>query len=405
MPRLRPVPSNRKQVQIAATPVFYQNMYSEFEVNVNRGGARSTKSYSIAQILSLKAIQEKQKKILIVRKSLPPLRISTLFTFKDVLGTMGVTERFREEKVGLNYWYKGNLIHFGSVDDPEKIKSSEWNYIWIEEATEFSYEDYKQLKLRLSNPSVDGKKNQMYLSFNPTDEFCWIKEKVLDEPTENTLEIVSTYRDNPFLSADYVKIIENLQYQDQNYWRIYGLGEWGRLEHVIYSNYDFCPAFPQDLKDIIYGLDFGYNAESAMLKIGIKGMEVWEEEVIYSKCLTNQDLIARMNKVGVDKRYPIYCDNAEPDRIEELKRAGYKARGCTKSTMDSIDFVKRLKIHQVETSSNLTKERRSFSWKTNKNGDPLDEPVEFMDHLMDCERYGLYTHLRKFKEYRIRWVA
>lgn len=383
-------------VTLQATPIFYKNLNSKAQIVINRGGARSSKSHSILQLMLYKASQEKNKKILILRKTLPALRISTLLMFKEMTSTNGMDKHIREEKQNLNYWFGNNLIHFGSLDDVEKIKSTEWNYIWVEEATEFTHTEVMQLKLRLSAPSTDGKRNQMFLSFNPIDIYHWIKEKLLDPGTEDCEEIISTHKDNPFLSADYRKTLEDLINQDINFHRIYAAGEWGILEALIYSGWEIVDVAPYT-DDVIYGLDFGFNNPSSLIKLSLVDDIIYEEELLYQSGLTNSDLIDKLKTLIIDKDAPIYADSAEADRIEEIYRAGFNVYPAQKgpgSVKNGIDFVKRQKIKVLSNSVNLIKEKRSYSWRTDKTGKRLEEPVKFNDHLLDAERYAIHTHLK-----------
>jgi phage terminase large subunit len=171
------------------------------------------------------------------------------------------------------------------------------------------------------------------MCFNPIDEFSWIKEKVVDAD-EDRQEIVSNYLDNPFLSQDYIKTLKALKKQDFNYWRIYTKGEWGRLENLIYSNWEQCDAMPEG-GDIMYGLDFGYNNPSVLVKLLVKDDEIWEEQIIYESGLTNQDLIHRMDDLAIDKSAEIYADSEEPSRIEEIYRAGYNVHPAEKKRAQS----------------------------------------------------------------------
>lgn len=383
-------------VTLQATPIFYKNLNSTAQIVINRGGARSSKSHSILQLMLYKATQEKHKKILILRKTLPALRISTLLMFNEMVSTNGMRKHIREEKQNLNYWFGKNLVHFGSLDDVEKIKSTEWNYIWVEEATEFEYQEIMQLKLRLSAPSTDGKRNQMYLSFNPIDIYHWIKEKLLDPGAEDCEEIISSYKDNPFLSADYIKTLEGLINQDVNFHRIYASGEWGILEALIYSGWEIVDTVPYT-DDVIYGLDFGFNNPSGLVKISITDDCIYEEELLYQSGLTNSDLIEKLHILILDKDAPIYADSAEADRIEEIYRSGFNVYPAQKgpgSVKNGIDFVCRQKIKVLSNSINLIKEKRSYSWRTDKTGKRLEEPVKFNDHLLDAERYAIHSHLK-----------
>lgn len=395
-----------------ATRVYYDNDDESVRVLVNRGGAGSSKSHSLAQLVTgVKFLQETNKKILIVRKTLPALKLSVYRMVKDIWSSLGVTDWLRESKVSLDYEFGSNYLHFGSVDDPEKIKSTEWNYIWMEEATDFTWDDFQQLKLRLRAPSLDGHRNQIFMSFNPIDEYHWIKEKVVDSGTEHSKEIVSTYKDNPFLDMDSVEILEGLVEQDPTHYMIYAKGQWGRLENLIYKfglNWDTISWWPdlQSMDRVIYGMDFGFNAPSSIVQLGLKHREVYERELLYENRLTNPMLIERAKLVIPDwPRAIIYADSAEPDRIEEFKKAGFKKiREASKNVLDGIDVVKQYNVHVHTSSINLLKEKRAYSWRKDRNGRILDVPVEFMDHGMDAERYALYTFRKGGNGVRVRFV-
>lgn len=408
----------KKEVQIQATRLFYENMYSKAEYVINRGSSRSSKSYSIAQVMCHKFLNETNKTFLIVRRSLPSLRLSVYQTMKRVLDSFGASTLVKEEKVGMNWYYGSNWLHFGSIDDIEKIKSTEWNYIWIEEATDFTFDEYLILTTRLSGPvdPSDPNQNKMYLSFNPIDEHHWIKNKLVDDKQlqaryrmglGGVQEIVSTYKDNPTLTDRYVQILEGLINQDFNMYRIYALGEWGALTNLIYTNWQPVQYFPDMGKPkIIYGLDFGFNDPMALVRIMIKGFDTYEEQLIYQSGLTVKDLMKQMDILipSNHRRVPIYCDSSEPDKIIELRNNGYNARPSLKSIMDGVDFVKRFNCHILDSSTELLKELRSYSWRTDKNGTVLDEPVDYQNHLQDARRYALYTHLRGSLKYNIRFI-
>jgi len=405
---------DKEEIKLQATRVFYENLNCKKKIVINRGGARSSKTYSLMQLFIQKFLTERKKRFLIIRKTLPALKVSVWETFKMVLDDFGMnTSSFKQEKVMMNFYYMDNLLHFGGLDDPEKIKSTEWNYEWLEEATDFTLQDYEILKLRLSAFSSDRKRNQMFLSFNPIDEEHWIKTDIMDNVNEeDKAEIVSTYKDNPFLSDDYIKQIKALENQNRNFYRIYTCGEWGRLEDLIYSNYNEVEADPDegDYQEIIYGVDFGYNNPSTLLKIWVGEDKVWEKGLLYRSGLTNQELIKEFDKlIPLDLRNcPIYADSAEPDRIDEINRAGYLCipfKKGQKSVINGINFIKMLKIRIVNSGDDkLLKEKRSYSWKTGKNGKPTDEPVKFGDHYMDAERGALYTHLDGSREFKVRWL-
>lgn len=356
------------------------------------GGAGSSKSYSLAQHLLLDKCNEEDKRILVIRKTRVSHKTSCWQLMLDLLNQYHIP--YQVNRSDLIIQVRSNLLLFRGLDDPEKLKSIEFgNYIWIEEATELSHDDFLQLRLRLRRRT--DTLNQMFLSLNPIDIHHWIKTQLVDRPSDDMLVDFSTYQDNPFLPGDYVKMLEGLKDEDETFYQVYTLGRWGIIKNLIYSNWDVVSEWPSSFDEIIYGIDFGYNNPSCVLEIGIKDKEVYERELIYESGLTNTQLIEKCRVVGVDKSRETYADSAEPARIKEFEEVGYNIYPSEKgkdSVAHSIDYVKRQKVHIHADSVNLIAEKRSYKWKEDKNGVVLDEPARFKDHAMSAERYALYAH-------------
>lgn len=359
------------------------------EVLVSYGGAGSGKSFSTAQNIILRALEENNKRILVTRKTLPALRVSCLQLMKDLLNEHKIPYELNKSELEMRIG--SNQILFKSLDNPEKIKSSEFNYIWAEEATELTHQDFLQLRLRLRRKNE--LKNQLIMTLNPIDQFHWIRTQVLDAPGEEIASLQSNYKMNPFLSKEYIEQLEGLAEIDENYYRIYALGEWGVLQNLIYSNWDVVDKTPETYDEIVYGLDFGYINPTCLVEVRIKENEVWARELVYQSHLTNSDLIEIM-KDKIDKGKAIYADSAEPQRIEEIYQAGFNVYPSEKNVQFGINRVKQYKLHTLEDSVNLIKEIRSYKWKEDKEGRILEEPVKFNDHAMDAMRYALAS-LRK----------
>jgi len=397
------------KVDLKATRVFIENLNSDKEININIGGGASSKSYSICQLLTYKFLTEKKKKILILRKTLPSLRTSVLWLFYHILGEFGVRDMVKEDKVGMNFFYGDNVIHFNGLDDPEKVKSSDWNYMWFEEATDITKNDFDTVRLYLRAASIDGNKNQIFMSFNPIDEFHWIKDYLVDNPlmNKNVNVIHSTYKDNPFIDESVRVRYEDLINQDINFYRIYALGEWGKLEDLIYRNWDIIETIPLSGKYMtLYGIDPGYNDPSAIIRCRVLKADVYIDELLYKPYMTNSELISFMQKEipKSDWSKPMYFDAQYPDRIKEVRLAGFNVKLAQKNVEDGIDMLKRMKLHVLNTSTNVINEFRAYSWKVDKNGNIIDEPVDFLNHSMDAIRYALYSQLRGEGIYKVRWV-
>jgi len=376
-------------MKVLVTNVFERILKSKKNIILNIGGARSSKSYSTLQYLLFKFFNEENKKILICRKTLPALRMSTFLPFLDMLKQFPYYAFCEINKSERTIKFRNNLIYFTSIDDPHKIKSTEFNYIFMEEVNEFDYEDYVTLNLRLSAPTKENEPNKLLMAMNPIT--CWVNEKLINDPKVEVIK--STYKDNPFLSKQYVEMIESLKEQDEIYWRIYGLGEFAEISNLIYTNWKIIPDIEFEkikFDEVIYGLDFGYNSPTALVMIGIKDKIIYEKELLYQTGLTNQDLIQKLRELNINGT--IFADSEEPQRIEEIYRAGFMIKPAKKEVQEGIDFVKRMDIRICESSVNLIKEKKFYKWQTDKNGNIIDKPVKFNDHLMDAERYAIYTY-------------
>ena len=376
--------------QIAVTTIFDKNYKANKPVICNIGGARSGKSFAILQLLLQKFISEDHKEILIARKTLPSLRITAYKVFIDLLQDYGYYSKCTHNKSNLTVKYKSNTVYFVSIDDSEKLKSAEFNYVFLEEASELSYLDFMIIKMRMSAQTPKDQPNRIYIAINPSDEFGWIPQRLTHQ--DDVQVIHSVYNDNPFLDSEYRKILEDLKNTDPELYQIYALGEYATLSNIIYQNYVIDKVFPTAFHDEFYGLDFGYNHPAALTWIGARDSEMYVKEIIYQTHLTNPDLIDQMNECKVHKKLPIYADSAEPKSIEDIAKAGYNIHPAMKNVMDGIKTVKAHKLHIHHESVNLIKEIRTYKWRQDRNGNNLDEPVKFNDDLLDSTRYAIATH-------------
>ncbi len=382
--------------QIYTTRIFDRNYNSKCPVIVNVGGARSSKTHSILQLFLQKFVNEDNKQILIARKTLPALKRTAYRLFLNLSEDYGYYKYCIHNKTDYTLRIKNNNIDFLSVDNIEKIKSTEYNYIFLEEANEFSQLDYRIIHTRLSGQTTSDEPNRLILALNPSDLYGWINQSLIHE---SGVEVIhSSYLDNPFLSEEYIKILLDLKKSDPALYQIYCLGEWAEISNIVYNNYIIEPSFPETFDDEIYGLDYGYHNPSALMWVGFKDDELYVREMIYQTNLTNQDLINKMISDDINKKIPMYADSSEPDRIEEAHRAGFNilpAKKGKNSVFDGIDTLKRYRIHIHEEDINYIKEHRSYKWKEDKNGNVLDEPVKFNDHAEDGVRMAVFSYAHR----------
>lgn len=381
--------------EVYYTPLFEKTRESKAKTIINVGGAGSSKSYSIAQLLIYKLLNEKNKRIGICRKTFPALRMTAMDLVLSILKEWGIYRDDNFNKTSSIYKYGSNQIQFFSLDDPEKIKSANFSYIWMEEANEFSFEDYTIMKLRLRHPT-NGEMNQMFLSLNPIDAHGWIPTKLIQQ---SDVEVIhSTYQDNAFLNADYIKTITDLINQDANFYKIYALGEWGLLQRRIYTNYKVIPQLPEITGgQWAYGLDYGLVNPSGVVRVyrleEQGAVKLYAEERLYKTGLTNSDIIEHFTH---EDKGDIYGDPSAKQFNEEIRRAGFNCYEAHKIVKDGIDVCQRSTLYIPESSVNLIKEIQSYQWKEDKDGHVLSEPVKFNDHLMDAMRYAIYGMTERF---------
>jgi len=357
-------------------------------VLIHRGGTRSGKTYN-ACIAWATYLAEHTERLSIVRKTLPALKASVLEDMIEVLDRMGLYDPARHHQTDKKIDIPGGgEIDYFPTDDEQKVRGRSRDHLWGNEANEIPRAAWQQLVLR-----TEGR---IMLDFNPShDAEHWIVDRY--EGSEGARWHTSTYEDNPFLPEKQRREIEALREKDPWAWKVYGLGQRARPATSIYRDVE--PL--QERPDVdVYGLDFGYN--DPMVLVGVARRDTAPQPTLGVWCLlheshlTTSDLTSRMDELGVSKTRPIICDSAEPDRIEQLQRAGYNAKPAKKgqgSVKGGIDYVKqhRLRIGGPEGDV-ARREHRNYRWQTRQNGDPTDEPVDTDDHAPDAVRYAAHTH-------------
>ena len=366
------------QKTIKTTNVFHKAYNSTTRITCLQGGTRSSKTYSLCQLFIVKCLEETGKVFTICRKTLPALKGTA---YRDVLNILKELDLYSEEnhnKSELSYMLNGNLLEFISVDQPVKIRGRKRNYLWLNEANEFNYEDWQQLILRTTE--------RIYLDYNPSDPYSWIYDKVITR--DDCTFLKSTYKANPFLDEDTIAEIERLKELDPDYWQVYGLGEIGSIQTMIFRQFELVDEVQGRL--IGYGLDFGFtNSPSALVAVYQSDDNLYIKEMLYEKRLTNTDLANKLREFRIDRQSEIIGDSAEPKTIEEIYRQGFNIKPAKKGAGIhlGIDIMRRYKLHITKDSLNAIKEFRSYKWATDKNGDVLNTPVKVNDHLIDATRY------------------
>jgi phage terminase large subunit len=351
-------------------------------VKIIQGGTSAGKTFGILPVLIDKAIRYPNTEISVVAESIPHLRRGAL---KDFLKVMKWTNRYIEEQFNkslLIYQFKnGSSIEFFSADDSSKLRGARRDILYINECNNVTFDAYLELSIRT--------KKEIYLDFNPANEF-WVHKELKDEPDADF--IILTYKDNEALDESIVRQIEKNRDKAAtssywaNWWRVYGLGEVGMLEGVIFDNWKEIDKIPDDARLVGIGLDFGYtNDPTAAIEIYNWNGQRIVNEIVYRTGMLNSD-IAKVLPSSVT----IYADSSEPKSIDEIRRYGKTIKGVTKgkdSINYGIDVMQRQNYLVTKQSTNLIKELRSYCWDVDKHGVRLNKPAGGNDHAIDALRY------------------
>lgn len=362
--------------------IFERNYNSVAEVVVNQGGSGAGKTYSIMQVLCLKAIEKSDLVITVVGQDVPNLKSGAL---RDMQSIVASSPDIQSWIKGYNAsdriftFHNGSIIEFKSYQDSQDAKSGKRDYFFLNEANGISFEIYSELAMRT--------KKQVYIDYNPNARF-WVHDKLIGK--EGTELIISDHRHNPFLPDVIRKKIEALREDDEELWKVYARGMTGKIEGLIYRNWGTIGTIPSDAEVIGMGLDFGFtNDPTACVMVYRYNGELIIDELLYHKGYTNQDISVYFTQSGVSKSVSIVADSAEPKSIEELRRMGWRIEGANKgkdSILNGIDILKRFRINVTSRSANLIKELNAYKWKE-KDGNATNVPIDSFNHGMDALRY------------------
>lgn len=376
---------------IDATDVFHRNWqaYNDDSIRfiVNQGGSRSSKTYSILQLIIVLCLKNANLKVSVVRETFPALRSSVLRDFIEILKNMDIYDQQQHSKTEHTYSFRnGSMVEFFSTDSDQKIRGRKRDLLYMNEGNEIPFDVYNQLVMRTSG--------KVMIDFNPSDTDHYLYELIEQDDAKL---IKSTYKDNVFLSEEQKEYIENLINVDENYYKIYALGERPTSTTRIYSHFKHYDIEPQQFDDISYGLDFGFTHPTALVQVKYRGNQVFVKELIYQSGLTSMDMITKFNEMGIDRSVSLYCDSARPEIIQELQRNGYyKAVAANKNVKPGIDRIKSLEVFIDVSSHNIWRESRNYNWRVLKDN-ITEEPVKLNDDAMDAMRYAIYSHMKSVK--------
>lgn len=363
-----------------------------------QGGTSAGKTYAILPILIDVAAKSPFSEISVVAESIPHLKRGAMKDFKKIMFETGRWFEERWNATDFKYTFaNGSVIEFFSADNDAKLRGARRDWLYMNESNNMSFHAYTELASRT--------KKGVYLDWNPTNPF-WFHDELLNDTDVDFLII--NYLDNeacPESALNFILKAKEKASTGSSFWtnwyRVYGLGEIGSLDGVVFNNWEPCESIPKEAEFIAYGLDWGFtNDPTALIEAYRYDGKIYVNELLYQTKLTNGEIIARLKAYGVHSSRAIVADSAEPKSIADVSNAGFYIEAARKgpdSIKASIDRLQQYEIRVTKNSLNLIKELRQYRWAKDREGRALNAPEDIMNHAIDALRYIGLNKLSQFE--------
>lgn len=368
------------------------------------GSAGSGKSYFITQKIIYRCLTE-QVRVLVCRRYGTTIRNTCFSLFKDILNKWKLTPYVKIRETDFNIKFpNGSEIIFTGLDEETKLLSlNNISVIFIEEAFEVPQAIVEQLNLRLRGKV---KNQQIMMAFNPISKNSWLFD-FCSNPPDSYLFIHSTYKDNPFLTAEYVASLEELYKRNPAKARVFCDGEWGvNPDGLVLTNWATQDFNPLDLAAKGYehraGMDLGWVDKTAIIDslYDRENKTIYVFNEFYKSGCQLSELVDALNDMNLTKT-KVYVDAAEPRSIEYFRNNGINATACAKgkdSVKAGLMFLQDNRIVVHPSCRNFINELENFSYIQSKlTGEWTEDTTHEYSHAIDACRYGysdIYTQTK-----------
>ena len=361
-------------------------------LRIVQGGSSASKTYSILMILIDMAQRDKKPTLTsVVSETFPHLKRGSVKDFLEIMGELNLFKPKSWNKTDYIYTFEtGSKIEFFSADQPGKVRGPRRDRLFINEANNVPFETFEQLEIRTNE--------FIFIDYNPVAEF-WVSDEIFPKRDDYD-HIVLTYKDNEALDENIIRSLESRK-DRPNFWKVYGLGEFGELEGKIYSGWQIIDEIPHEARLERRGLDFGYSIDpTALVDVYyLNGGYIFDEQ-LHSLGMSNKQIADFILDLVNHPETLVIADSAEPKSIDEIYLYGVNIRGTEKgrdSVRQGIQFIQDLPISVTKRSINLIKEYRNYTWATDRIGKTITPniPEDVFNNCLDAARYALSTLERR----------
>lgn len=382
-----------------------------------KGSRGSKKSKTTALNYVVRLLKYPWANLLVIRRFSNTNKQSTYTDFKWACNQLKVAHlfKFNESLPEITVKKTGQRILFRGLDDPLKITSITvdvgiLSWLWVEEAYQIESEDkfstvVESIRGSVSDPTFF---KQITLTFNPWNERHWLKRVFFDEETRrsDTLALTTTYRCNEWLDEIDRQRYEDLYVTNPRRARIVCDGEWGVAEGLVFENtrveeFDIQKTV-QRVKETTAGMDFGFTQDPTTLicvAVDFENKRLYLYNEHYQKAMLTDDIVKMLKDKGMQRSY-ISADSAEKRLIAEIRSKGIngivpslKGKG---SIMQGIQFMQGFEIIIHPSCEHTIEEFNTYTFKQDKEGNWLNEPIDANNHIIDAVRYSLERyHIQK----------
>ena len=370
------------------TTVIYQSCWeSKSDIVVHQGGTWSGKTYGIMQALFSYAVSGNYI-ITVCGQDIPNLKRGALRDAQTIVESSPILKQLIASYNASDRIYKfhsGSIIEFVSYSNEQDARNGKRDFLFINECNGIVWNIAEQL--------INRTRIRSFLDYNPSAPF-WAHEKLIQTKRfgNKSVQFVRSWHiHNTFLTVEQHEHIEKRASEDAEWGRVYGRGNTGKVEGLVFRNWDTVDEMPEASELIGYGMDFGYtNDPTAVVEVRRMNNELYVDLKVYEQGLTNPDIATRLKSFGITRG--VIADSAEPKSIAEIRTHGVWCEPAEKgkdSISNGIDILKRYKLHITSRSGGLIKELNGYKWKEDRlTGAKLSEPADRQqDHAIDALRY------------------